>query len=189
MYTLKLAPIINLTQDTFYRVCQANPELKLELNARGELIVMPPTGGETGRANSHLNGQIWLWNEEKQAGECFDSSTGFILPNQANRSPDAAWIKKSRWESLSLEQRKKFIPLCPDFVVEISSPSENIIILRAKMEEYINNGCRLGWLLNRQEQQVEIYRPARVPEILDKPTYLDGEKVLEGFKLSLQKIW
>ncbi|MEG4088559.1 Uma2 family endonuclease [Microcoleus sp. Pol12B4] len=187
--TLNLNSIIKLTSEQFYQLCEENPELKLERNASGELIVMPPTGGETGRSNSKFNLQIGLWNEQTQLGEAFDSSTGFTLPNKADRSPDASWVEKSRWEALTPQQREKFIPLCPDFAVEILSPTDSLKKTQEKMQEYMENGCRLGWLINRKKREVEIYRPGQDVEVLQSPLTLSGENVLPGFVLNLQKIW
>jgi Uma2 family endonuclease len=146
---------------------------------------MPPTGGETGRQNSQLNFQLQLWNQQYQLGEVFDSSTGFILPNGATRSPDVAWVKKSRWEALTSEQQEKFLPLCPDFVIELVSPSDSLEKVRYKMREYQANGCRLGWLINRQSRQVEIYRPNAEVKILALPITISGENILENFTIEL----
>ncbi|MEO1378403.1 MAG: Uma2 family endonuclease [Cyanobacteria bacterium J06635_10] len=187
--TLNLNPIIKLTQEQFYQLCEANPELKLERNAQGELIVMPPTGGETGRSNVNLIFQVARWNEDNLLGEVFDSSTGFTLPSGADRSPDVSWVEKSRWDALSKEQKEKFIPLCPDFVIEIMSPSDNLKKLQNKMQEYIENGCRLGWLINRKQQEVEIYRQGKNVEVLKLPQTVSGEDILPGFVLNMQKIW
>ena len=187
--TLKLEPVIKITQEQFYQLCQKNPDIKLERTATGELIIMPPTGGETGKHNLMISGQLWLWNEENQLGEAFDSSTGFILPNDANRSPDASWLQKSRWQALTSEQKEKFIPLCPDFVMELLSPNDSLPKTQEKMQEYLDNGCRLGWLINRKQKEVEIYRPNVNVEILQSPTSLSGEDVLPGFSLNLIKIW
>lgn len=187
--TLNLNPIIKLTEEQFYQLCRENSELKLERNAKGELIVMPPTGGETGRSNSKVNLQLGVWNEQTQLGEVFDSSTGFTLPNKADRSPDASWVEKSRWEALTPEQREKFIPLCPDFVIEILSPSDSLSKTQEKMQEYLDNGCRLGWLIKRKKQEVEIYRPGKEVEVLKSPQTLSGEDVLPEFTLNLQRIW
>ena len=187
--TLNLNSIINLTAEDFYQLCQENPDLKLERNAKGRLIVMPPTGGESGRKNVKLIVQVDLWNEQTQLGEVFDSSTGFTLPNQADRSPDVSWVEKSRWEALTPAEKEKFIPLCPDFVIELLSPSDSLKNTQEKMIEYIENGCRLGWLINRKKQEVEIYRPGKDVEILQFPLTLSGESVLPGFVLNLQKIW
>ncbi len=187
--TLNLNSVIKLTREQFYQLCKENPDLKLERNTQGELIIMPPTGGETGKRNSTINAQIWFWNDQNQLGEVFDSSTGFTLPSGADRSPDVSWVEKSRWEALSPEQREKFIPLCPDFVIEIMSPSDTLKKLQDKMEEYMQNGCRLGWLINRKSQEVEIYRPGQDVEVLKLPSTLSGEDILPGFVLNLQKIW
>ncbi|HEY9693678.1 MAG TPA: Uma2 family endonuclease [Oculatellaceae cyanobacterium] len=187
--TLNLDPIIQLTSAQFYQLCQANPDLKLERNANGELIVMPPTGGETGKRNSNINAQLWLWNQQTQLGEVFDSSTGFTLPNKADRSPDAAWVEKSRWDALNAEEREKFIPLCPDFVIELLSPNDSLKKTQDKMLEHIQNGCRMGVLINRKNQQVEIYRPGKEREVLNNSSSISGEDVLPGFVLNMQGIW
>jgi len=187
--TLNLNSIIKLTSEQFYQLCEENPELKLERNANGELIVMPPTGGETGKRNLTAGAQLWTWNEQTELGEAFDSSTGFTLPNKADRSPDASWVEKSRWSALTPEQREKFIPLCPDFVIELVSPSDSLKKTQEKMQEYMENGCRLGWLINRKKREVEIYRPGQDVEVLHSPLTLSGENVLPGFVLNLQKIW
>ena len=185
--TLNLNSIIKLTSEQFYQLCEENPDLKLERSANGELIVMPPTGGETGKRNLTAGALLWLWNDETQLGEAFDSSTGFTLPNKADRSPDASWVEKSRWDALTPEQREKFIPLCPDFVIELVSPSDSLKKTQEKMQEYIENGCRLGWLINRKKREVEIYRPGRSVEILQSPQTLSGEDVLPGFVLNFAK--
>jgi Uma2 family endonuclease len=187
--TLNLNPIIKLSPEQFYKLCQENPDLQLERTSQGELIVMPPTGGETGKRNVKLIVQLELWNEKTGLGETFDSSTGFTLPNKADRSPDASWVEKSRWEALTPEEREKFIPLCPDFVVEILSPSDSLKKTQEKMQEYMANGCRLGLLINRKKREIEIYRPDREVEILPEPQTFSGENVLPGFVLNLQKIW
>lgn len=186
--TLDLNRIIKLTEEQFYLLCQENPDLKLERNPNGELIVMPPTGGETGKRNVKLIVQLALWNEQTQLGEVFDSSTGFTLPNKADRSPDVSWVEKSRWEGLTAQQREKFIPLCPDFLIEILSPSDSLKKTQDKMQEYIDNGCRLGLLINRKKQQVEIYRPDREIEVLQAPQTISVD-VLPGFTLNLRQIW
>jgi Uma2 family endonuclease len=187
--TLNLNSIIKLTSEQFYQLCEENPDLKLERSATGELIAMPPTGGETGKRNVKLTTQLDLWNEQTELGEVFDSSTGFTLPNKADRSPDASWVEKSRWSALTPEQREKFIPLCPDFVIELVSPSDSLKKTQEKMQEYMENGCRLGWLINRKKREVEIYRPGQDVEVLQSPLTLSGENVLPGFVLNLQKIW
>ncbi|MEG5080513.1 Uma2 family endonuclease [Microcoleus sp. AT8-B4] len=187
--TLNLNSLIKLTSEQFYQLCEENPDLKLERNANGELIVMPPTGGETGKSNSKLNLQVGIWNDRTELGEVFDSSTGFTLPNGTDRSPDVSWVEKSRWSALTPEQKEKFIPLCPDFVIELVSPSDSLKKSQEKMQEYMENGCRLGWLINRKKREVEIYRPGQDVEVLQSPLTLSGENVLPGFVLNLQKIW
>jgi Uma2 family endonuclease len=184
--TLEL--MLDLTDEQFWQLCENNRDLRFERAATGELIIMPPTGSETGRRNMDLSFQLQSWSRQNGLGIAFDSSTGFKLPNEANRSPDAAWIKKERWEALTAEQQEKFAPICPDFVVELRSPSDNLENLQKKMREYIANGARLGWLLNRQNREVEIYRPNREVEIKRSPTTLSREDVLPGFILSLEQI-
>jgi len=188
MITVTLDPIIKLQSEDFYALCRQNPDLKLERSAQGELIIMSPTGGETGRRNVNVIFQLAAWNEVTKLGEVFDSSTGFSLPDGADYSPDAAWVEKSRWQSLSPAQRERFVPLCPDFVVEILSPSDSLKNVQNKMQEYILNGCRLGWLINRKKQEVEIYRLNQAVEILLNPTAISGEEVLPGFTLNLTPI-
>ena len=187
--TLNLNSVIKLTREQFYQLCEENPDLKLERNAQGELIIMPPTGGETGRSNVNLILQVASWNEQNQLGEVFDSSTGFTLPSGSDRSPDVSWVEKSRWDALTKEQKEKFIPLCPDFVIEIMSPSDTLKKVQDKMDEYMKNGCRLGWLINRKKQEVEIYRSGQDVELLKFPQTISGENILPGFVLNLQRIW
>jgi Uma2 family endonuclease len=188
-YTLNLDTAIDLTDDQFYQLCRNNPDLKFERNAQGELIIMPPTGGETGRRNSNLITDVTLWNRKTQLGQVFDSSTCFKLPNGADRSPDVSWIRQDRWDALTPEQKEKFPPICPDFVIELMSPSDTLKNVQAKMQEYIDNGLQLGWLLNRKDRQVEIYRPEKPVEILRSPLSLSGELILPGFILDLESIW
>jgi Uma2 family endonuclease len=180
--------IIPITDEQFYQLCVANRELKLERTAKGDLIIMPPTGGETSKRNSDINLDLGLWNRQTKLGITFDSSGGFILPNGANFSPDAAWIPLAKWESLTTEQKNKFLPLSPDFIIELRSPSDSLKPLQDKMQEYIDNGTRLGWLINPQNRQVEIYRQGQEKEILENPPTLSGEDVLPGFVLNLQLI-
>ncbi|VXD15423.1 conserved hypothetical protein [Planktothrix serta PCC 8927] len=187
--TLNIPPSVNLTDEQFYQLCVANQYWKLELSAKGELIIMPPTGGSTGNRNLKINQQLANWADQDGTGLGFDSSTCFQLPNGAKLSPDAAWIPLIKWQTLTPEQQDKFPPLCPDFIVELRSPSDSLKDLREKMQDYINNGTRLGWLINRQNQQVEIYRSGKEPEILDNPKTLSGEDVLLNFILDLSVIW
>lgn len=150
---------------------------------------MAPAGGETGNRNAGLTAQLWFWNETTQLGLVFDSSTGFKLPNGADRSPDLAWVKRSRWDALTQEQKEQFIPLCPDFVVELLSPSDSLKTVQAKMGEYQENGAHLGWLINRKLRQVEIYRLGQPVEVVESPSTLLGEAVLPEFTLRLDTIW
>jgi len=183
--TLNLNPVIHLTDDQFYQLCMANKDVSLELNAQGELIIVPPVGGESGRSESDLNFQVSLWNYQTKLGIVFSSSTIFRLPNGAKRSPDVAWVKVERWEALTVEERKKFPPLTPDFLIELRSETDRLKTLQEKMQEYIDNGLHLGWLINPQSQQVEIYRLGKPVEIVQFPILLSGEDVLPGFELQL----
>lgn len=186
--TLKLDPVIRLNDEQYYQLCRLNRDIRLERTTRGELIVMPPTGGETGDRNSEINFQLRAWNKQTGRGKVFDSSTEFSLPKGAHRSPDASWVKLDRWESLTPEQREKFPPLCPDFVVELRSSADPLKPLQEKMQEYIDNGARLGWLIDPLKQRVEIYRPKLAVEALEAPANLSGEDVLPGFMLELSGI-
>ena len=189
MITLDLRPDLTLTDQAFEQLCHSNPDLRLERTAQGELIAMAPSGSETGYYNSDISGQLWQWNRKLQRGITFDSSAGFTLPNGAIRSPDAAWIEKSRWQAIPAEQRRKFAPICPDFVIELKSPSDDLSVLQGKLEEYRDNGVRLGWLIDPENYQVFCYRPQRAVEIFDNPRNLSGEDILIGFVLDLQVVW
>ncbi len=179
---------VPLTSEQFYRLCNDNPELRMELTAKGELILMSPTGAKTGYRNSELNYQLVGWAKADGNGITFDSSTVFALPTGAKRSPDASWIQRKRWDALSDEEQEKFAPLCPDFVAELRSPSDQLATLEAKMDEYIQNGARLGWLLDPIEKRIYAYRPSRKVEVLENPTHVEGEDVLEGLVVDLQEI-
>ncbi len=176
---------VALSDDQFYQLCQDNENWRLERTAQGELIIMPPVGVLSGNRESNLIGELWLWNRQAQLGKVFSSSTIFTLPNGAKRSPDVAWVKSDRWESLTLEEQEKFPPLCPDFVIELRSRTDSLSQLQEKMQEYLNNGLQLGWLINPQAQQVELHRPNQVVEIVQLPTILSGEQVLPGFILDI----
>ncbi|BBD69403.1 hypothetical protein NIES4072_32640 [Nostoc commune NIES-4072] len=180
---------LTVTHEQFIQLALANRDLQLERTATGELIVIPPTGSDTGKRNFDIAGQLWLWNRQTKLGVAFDSSTGFYLPNGSDRSPDAAWIRQERWDALALEQQESFAPICPDFVLELRSKNDSIEKLRAKMREYIENGACLGWLIDRKNQKVEIYRPSRDVEVLNKPANLSGEDILPGFVLDLTEVW
>jgi Uma2 family endonuclease len=186
---LNLSPVLELTDEQFAQLCQANRDLRLERTATGELIIMPPAGGKTGRRNLNLSSQLGACNHQHDLGVAFDSSTGFRLPKGGDRSPDAAWVAKDRWEALNEEEQEGFVPLCPDFVVELRSKTDSLVTLQAKMREYQENGARLGWLLDPQRQQVEIYRLGQPVETLQNPETLSGEDVLPGFIFTLKPIF
>ncbi|MEH2287231.1 Uma2 family endonuclease [Nostoc sp.] len=184
--TVKLK--IDLTDEQFFQMCQKNNNYRFERTASGEILIMPPTGSDTGRRNVKITTQLDIWNSQSSLGEVFDSSTGFTLPNGAERSPDASWVKIERWNALTPEQQEKFAPICPDFAVELRSHTDSLKELQEKMQEYIENGTQLGWLIDRKNKQVEIYRPGKDVEVLDNPASLSGENVLPGFVLDLQQI-
>ncbi|MGB7416210.1 MAG: Uma2 family endonuclease [Thermosynechococcaceae cyanobacterium] len=185
--TLTLDPILDLSDEQFYQLCQVNRDIRFERTANGALIIMPPTGWGTGKRNFGLIYQLGAWVEKTGLGIGFDSSTGFTLPNGADRSPDAAWVKQERIETLD-SNPNQFLPLAPDFVVELRSANDNLTTLQNKMREYQDNGVRLGWLINPQDQQVEIYRLGQGVEVLQSPPHLSGEDVLPGFTLELSSI-
>ncbi len=178
-----------ISDDEFENFCRHNPDVEIELTKAGELIIMPPTGGETGIRNFTLIGNFFNWLEKDKSGVGFDSSTVFVLPNGAKRSPDLAWIKNERWNTLSAEEKKKFPRLCPDFVVELRSPSDSLVNLQNKMREYIENGASLGWLIDPTAQSVYVYRPNAEIEILENPESVNGEPLLVNFSLEMKKIW
>jgi Uma2 family endonuclease len=188
-YTINLNPVLDMTDEQFYQLCRSNPELKFERSPKRELIVMPPTGGETGNRNFNIGLDIGIWNRQTQLGICFDSSTCFKLPGGGDRSPDLAWIKQDRWDKLTPEQQAKFPPIAPDFVLELTSPTDNLKETQAKMQEYMASGVKLGWLIHRKTRSVEIYRLGQVVERLDSPTMLSGENILPGFILDLKAVW
>lgn len=178
-----------ISDDEFESFCRRNPDVEFEMTKEGELVIMPPTGGRTGNRNFSLIGYFFSWIEKDQSGVGFDSSTVFKLPNGAKRSPDLAWIKNERWEVLTDDEQEKFPPLCPDFVVELRSPSDSLKNLQNKMREYIENGARLGWLIDPLEKKVHVYLPDANVEILDNPKKVSGEPLLEGFVLNVKKLW
>lgn len=180
---------IRLTDEQFYRLCEDNPELRLELTAEGELIVMSPTGSKTGMRNSRLTTQLGEWARKHGGGVAFDSSTGFSLPNGAKRSPDASWLSKERWDALTAEEQEGFAPLCPDFVVELRSPRDSAAALKTKVSEYIDNGALLGWLIDPIEKCVYVFRAGEALERLEHPSRVQGEPILSGFVLELDEIW
>jgi Uma2 family endonuclease len=181
---------LQMNDEQFFEFCQVNRDLRIERNKYGEISIMPPTGSETGNRNFNLAGQLYIWSEQDGTGICFDSSTGFKLSTGAERSPDAAWMKLERWNSLSKEQKDRFAPICPDFIVELRSPSDSLKPLKEKMEEYMREpGVQLGWLIDRKHRQVYIYRPGMAEECLDNPETISGDRVLHGFVLNMNKIW
>ncbi|NJR67134.1 MAG: Uma2 family endonuclease [Leptolyngbyaceae cyanobacterium CRU_2_3] len=188
-YTVDLRKLLEMTDEQFYELCRDNPEIKFERNVRGDLVIMSPTGGETGNRNIEIAGEFVLWNRQAKLGKLFDSSTGFKLPGGGNRSPDIAWICQDRWDVLTTEQKEKFPPIAPDFVLELMSPSDSLLELRAKMQEYLESGVQLGWLIDRPSRQVEIYRVGKAVETLENPLRLSGETVLPGLELDMQIVW
>ncbi len=187
---LQIPPSIQMTDEQFFEFCQVNRDLRIEQNKFRELVIMPPTGSETGNREVNVLGQLWVWSEQDGTGIAFSSSAGFKLSTGANRSPDASWIKLERWNELSAEQQERFAPICPDFLVELRSPSDNLQSLQEKMEEYMQEpGIQLGWLIDRKQRQVYIYRPGKPEECLDNPASVSGESVLPGFVLNMSKIW
>ncbi|NJL85708.1 MAG: Uma2 family endonuclease [Leptolyngbyaceae cyanobacterium SM1_1_3] len=187
--TVNLPMQIEMTTAEFYEFCQANRDLRIERSASGEVIIMPPAFSDTGNRNFNLAVQLGKWADQDGAGLGFDSSTGFTLPNGATRSPDAAWIRLERWQALAEEEKASFAPICPDFVVELRSSSDALSRLKAKMVEYLENGATLGFLIDRKQRQVHIYRPNREPEILENPEVISGDPELPGFQLQMAKIW
>lgn len=176
---LNLEPIAtSLTHEQFYELYMANKDIAMERSPQGKLIIMPLVGGERGRDEARHIARLVVWNDQARLGEVFSSSTVFKLPKGGDRSPDAAWVVQERWETLTQDQQKKFPPLCPDFVIELRSESDTLKLLQAKMQEYLDSGLRLGWLIDPQNQTVEIYRFGQEVEVLDLPTTLSGEDIL-----------
>ena len=178
-----------ISDDEFENFCRHNPNLEIELTKEGDLLIMPPTGGETGIRNFSLNFEFGKWLEKNRGGVAFDSSTVFKLPNGAKRSPDLSWTTNEKWNALSAEEKKKFPPLCPDFVVELRSPSDALKNLQNKMEEYIENGAALGWLIDPTARRIYVYRPNFETATLDNPETVSGEPLLKNFTLVMEKIW
>ena len=186
---LRLKPVLDLTDDRLLELSSLNQDLRMERNAEGELIVMPPTGTETGDRNSEINMQLRLWAKQDGTGTAFDSSAGFTLSNGAVRSPDASWVEHSRLEALADEQRRKFAPLCPDFIIELRSPTDRLRIVQDKMQEYLDNGMKLGWLIDPEQKRVYVYRPRSPVQELEAPEKVFGDPVLPGFVLNLREVW
>lgn len=184
--TLDLSAIVPLTDEQFYQLCQANRDVPLERNRQGELIIVPPVGGESGNLEAEYITDLSVWNRQTGLGKVFSSSTIFNLPNGGDRSPDAAWVRLDRWKALTPEQQERFPPICPDFVIELRSRTDRLKPLQEKMQEYLDSGLRLGWLIDPQNEQVEIYRAGQAIETVQFPVQLSGEDVLPGFVLNLQ---
>ena len=186
-YAIKLPQHLQFNDDEFFAFCQENRDLRFERNANGEIIIMSPTGGITGKRNGKLSAKLDYWNEEYELGEVFNFSTGFVLPNGAMRSPDAAWVVQSRWDALLYEQQEKFPPLCPDFIVELISPSDTLTASQEKMDEWMASGCRLGWLFYPKEERGWVYEGVEeVREIQGLDQTLSGNPVLPGFVFDLK---
>ncbi len=186
---INLNPIIKIDDEQFYQLCRHNRDLNFERNQKGEILIMSPTGGETGNRNAELIADFVNWNRQKKLGKIFDSSTCFRLPLGGNRSPDVAFIYQERWDKLSEQEKIKFPPIAPDFVLELLSPSDNLADTQKKMEEYIDNEVKLGWLINPTQKQVEIYRRGKEKQVLINPEFLENQEILPEFKLDLSLIW
>ncbi len=187
---LQLPSSYKMTDEQFFEFCQVNRDYRIERNKFGEISIMSPTGGKTGNRGGNIFGQLWVWAQNDGTGLTFDSSTGFILSTGAERSPDASWMKLERWDNFNDEQQEKFLPICPDFVVELRSASDNLKPLQEKMEEYMQeDGIKLGWLIDRKNRKVYIYRPGMSVECLDNPDTISGESILPGFVLNMSLVW
>jgi Uma2 family endonuclease len=187
--TLHTSPAIELSDDEFFALCQINRDLRFERTAEGDIIIMAPTGAEIGTRNADITAQLRNWATRNGEGVAFDSSTGFKLPNRADRSPDGSWILRSRLATLSREQKQKFLPLCPDFVIELLSPTDRLDTTKAKMDEYIENGSRLGWLIDPENRRVHVYRPDTTVEIMENVSEISADPELPDFVVDLKEIW
>lgn len=186
---LNFQPVIDLTEEQFFDFCQFNREVRIERNAKGEVLVMPPTGGATGARNAEITMQLRLWAKRDGTGVAFDSSSGFVLPDRSVRSPDGAWVARARYDALTEAQKECFLPLCPEFVVELKSPSDYLPALQQKMEAYIENGTQLGWLMVPEQKTIAIYRPQTPVEVQQNLNALSADPLLPGFVLDLSEIW
>jgi len=187
--TLNLSPWPDLSEEDFFQLCAANPDLRPERTAEGEIVIMAPAGGASGNRNFNIVGALFAWAQRDGRGKGFDSLTGFRLPNSAVLGPDAAWVRRERLAALSAEQLERFLPLAPDFVIELRSPSDRLPVVEAKMAEYVDNGVRLGWLIDPCERTVKVYRPGRDTEQLNAPERIVGDPELPGFMLDLAEVW
>jgi Uma2 family endonuclease len=186
---LVLRPPVPMTDDELLRFCEANQNYRIEREPDGEILVMTPANGETSRKNAHIVLELGLWSRSLDSGVFFGPDGGFTLPDGSMRSPDAAWLSKERWQSLSREQRRKFPPACPEFVIELRSPSDSVTELQEKMRSWIANGAQLGWLLDPEQKLAVVYRPGLEPEILQRPESLEAEGLMAGFRLDLRPVW
>ena len=178
-----------MNDEEFFHFCQLNRDLRIERTSKGDIIVMAPTGGKSGRQNAKLIARVTNWAEQDASGQVFDSSTEFILPNRAGRAPDVSWVRNERWDSLAEKEQEQFPPLCPDFVVELRSKTDRLKTLQAKMEEYLANGAQLGWLIDPIERKVHVYQPSLAPHVLNDPEQISGEPLLKGFVLDVRSLW
>jgi len=186
---LHMRPALEWSDEQFFAFCRQNSDWRVEQTAEGDVLIMPPTGFETGSRNNEISRQLGNWAVQDGSGVAVDSSTGFVLPNGAKRSPDAAWVQRSRLTTLTLEQKRKFLPLCPDFVVELRSPSDSLAPIQEKMQEYMDNGALLGWLIDTQERQIHAYRPGKDVEVLSEAPRLSASPELPGFTLEFASVW
>ena len=186
---LQFSPVIEMNDEQFFEFCQANRDLRIERNSEGEIIIMPPTGWETGDKNAEITMQLRIWAKQDGRGRSADSSAGYKMPNGATVSPDASWVSNERLEKISPAKRRQFLPLAPDFVVELRSESDSLSKLKEKMAEYIDNGVSLGWLIDATEKKIYVYRPEREVETLENPSEISGEPLLKSFALNLKEIW
>lgn len=188
-FVLQFDPFIKMTDDQFFDFCQANRDVRIERNSQREIIVMPPTGWETGNTNAEISAQLRIWSKQNGHGKSADSSTGYVLPNGAVMSPDASWILNERLEKIPPAKRRKFLPLAPDFVIELHSVSDSLKKLQEKMEEYIENGVSLGWLIDVKNKKIHVYEANAETQILENPNEISGEPILKNFVLNLKEIW
>ncbi len=186
---LFMSPVIDMTNDQFFEFCQLNQDLRIERTTEGDLVIMTPAGGETSWRNSELIIALGIWARQDGTGVVFDSSGGFVLSNGATRAPDTAWVKRSRLARLTPEEKKRFLPLCPDFVIELRSPTDRLKDVQDKMKEYLDNGLKLGWLIDPEEKQVYVYKPHTQVECLKNPSEISSDSILSGFVLDLEQIW